>query len=231
LSIRERSKQKRRNRILLAARALIVEEGVPGLSMRVLAEKAEVSVATLYNLLGSKEEILYALLDQSYETLDMTATSLTEVDPIIRAQLIVEASVKQFLSDSEFYKRLLRGIHGIERGARASGSVLKVWALAEKAVADGMESGLLRKALPARLIAQQILASYSGAIRNWVIGRMSDDDFKAHAQLGLTLSLLAVATDETRSRLETRAQEIGNQVLNTGATTGSSGGRASGAVA
>lgn len=212
-SIRERSKQKRRNRILIAARGMIVDDGVSGLSMRALADAAEVSVATLYNLLGSKEEILFALLDQSYETLNMTAGTVAEVDAIHRAELIVKASVDQFLSDSTFYRRLLRGIHGIERGPRASASILKIWALAEKAVADGMEDGQLRKSVPSRLIAQQILAAYSGALRNWVLGRMDDETFMAQAQLGLSIALLAVATDDTRTRLEKRIHEIGMQVL------------------
>ncbi|MEN8721745.1 MAG: TetR/AcrR family transcriptional regulator [Alphaproteobacteria bacterium] len=213
MGIRERSKQKRRNRILITARGLIVDEGVAGLSMRALADGAEVSVATLYNLLGSKEEILYALLDQSYDTLDMSAAAVTEGDSIARAELIVSVAAKQFLSDADFYKRLLRGIQGIESGERASKSILKIWALAERVVADGMSDGLLRNSLPPRLIAQMILASYSGAMRNWVIGRIDNETFMAQVRLGLVMSLLSVATDETRPRLELRADELGTQVL------------------
>lgn len=220
MGIRERSKQKRRNRILIAARGMIVDEGVAGLSMRALADSAEVSVATLYNLLGSKEEILYALLDQSYETLNMTAAAVTDLDAIARAEAIVDASVDQFLSDADFYKRLMRGIQGIETGERASSSVLKIWALAEKAVADGMADGLLRNSVPARLIAQMILSSYSGALRHWVIGRVDNDTFKAQARMGLALSLLSVATDDTRPRLEGRALELGTQVLQSNSVAG-----------
>ncbi len=220
MGIRERSKQKRRNRILIAARGLIVDEGVAGLSMRALADAAEVSVATLYNLMGSKEEILYALLDQSYDTLDMTAAAVTGDDAITRAEMIVSASADQFLSDADFYKRLMRGIQGIETGERASKSILKIWALAERVVDDGMSDGLLRGSLPARLVAQMILASFSGSLRNWVIGRIDNDTFKAQARLGLVLSLLSVATDETRPRLEDRARELGEQVLQSNGLAG-----------
>ena len=58
-----RSERKVRNRLLIisAARTLIDQEGVDGFSMRVLAEEADVSVATLYNLFDSREAIVRAV--------------------------------------------------------------------------------------------------------------------------------------------------------------------------
>src|SRR5271168_2287443 len=53
---REAGKRERRRRIIEAARALIRETGNAGLSMRALAARAGVSLATPYNLFGSKRD-------------------------------------------------------------------------------------------------------------------------------------------------------------------------------
>jgi AcrR family transcriptional regulator len=53
--------QKNRQGILDAARAIVVDQGVEALSMRLLAERVDYSPAALYKYFGSKEEIFDAL--------------------------------------------------------------------------------------------------------------------------------------------------------------------------
>jgi len=62
---RELAKAERRRRIIAAARDLIRETGNAGLSMRALAQRAGVSLATPYNLLGSKRAIFDLLTDDA----------------------------------------------------------------------------------------------------------------------------------------------------------------------
>ena len=54
---------KRQANILYMTRKLASEVGYDGLTMRGLAEKAEVSPKTLYNLFSSKDELLAAALE------------------------------------------------------------------------------------------------------------------------------------------------------------------------
>ena len=54
----------RRERILEAARAIIGERGYEGLTMRELAQASRVTVPTIYNLIGSKEAVLFAAVEQ-----------------------------------------------------------------------------------------------------------------------------------------------------------------------
>lgn len=62
---REQAKAERRDKIVRAARDLIRETGDMNLSMRMIAKRAEVSVATFYNLFGSKRAIVMAVLRTS----------------------------------------------------------------------------------------------------------------------------------------------------------------------
>ena len=61
MSVRTLVKQERRDRILSRAQELISQKGFEGLSIRVLAARAEVSTPTIYNLVGNKEDILHCL--------------------------------------------------------------------------------------------------------------------------------------------------------------------------
>ena len=67
MGLREKNLERRRQRILAATRALIAREGADGWSMRKVAQAAEVSVPTLYNLFGSKDEIRSAMCAGAFD--------------------------------------------------------------------------------------------------------------------------------------------------------------------
>ena len=67
MSNREEAKHSRRRKIVRAARVLMQQTGDAGFSMRALAEQAGVSIATPYNLFGSKQAIMFAVLDADLE--------------------------------------------------------------------------------------------------------------------------------------------------------------------
>jgi len=60
-SLREHNMAKRRQRILHEARQLLTRGGYESLNLRALAQAAEVTVPTIYNLLGNKEALVVAL--------------------------------------------------------------------------------------------------------------------------------------------------------------------------
>ena len=64
---RSASMQQRRDRILETAREIMSTEGFEGLSIRDLAKKAGVTTPTIYNLVGSKNEILEQLMEGVFE--------------------------------------------------------------------------------------------------------------------------------------------------------------------
>ncbi len=70
--------------ILDAARAIIVEDGLPALSMRTLADRIDYSPAGLYEYFGSKEEIVGAVCDEGqsflFEAMDQVDKSLPPTD-------------------------------------------------------------------------------------------------------------------------------------------------------
>ena len=64
MSVLDRKMAVRREHILEMARKLIESEGYAGLTMRKLAAKSAVTVPTIYNLIGNKEQVLFAAVEE-----------------------------------------------------------------------------------------------------------------------------------------------------------------------
>ena len=63
-STRSKNMAKRRETILREARSLIADEGFEALKIRDLAARAGLTVPTIYNLVGGKNEILTVIIDE-----------------------------------------------------------------------------------------------------------------------------------------------------------------------
>jgi AcrR family transcriptional regulator len=67
LTPRERRYQKTRQKILRAAREIITEKGLDGLSLREIADRTDYSPAGLYEYFNSKDEIIAAVCVEGFE--------------------------------------------------------------------------------------------------------------------------------------------------------------------
>ncbi len=70
LSRRDRRRMDTREEILVAARELLLEVGPEAISLRQVARRADFSPAALYNYFSSRDEIIVALFDESFERLN-----------------------------------------------------------------------------------------------------------------------------------------------------------------
>ena len=105
---RERNVEARRQQILEAARTLLSRGGIGALSMRKLAEEASLSVNTLYNLWGTREEILRALTLDARERMEATLQiDPSPADPIAYCQTLVRATVREMCRQHELFRPMI----------------------------------------------------------------------------------------------------------------------------
>ena len=98
-----------RRKILLAAARFIAEQGYHGMSMRALAKATGRSLATAYNYFSSKEEILFALQKEAFETLiAATRQALSGVVPSdARLYILILHHVTYFSKNSDVMRVLV----------------------------------------------------------------------------------------------------------------------------
>ena len=109
-SVRESAKNERRQRILDAARDVLRESGHLELSIRTLAVRANVTTPTIYNLIGSKQDILLALSQQTIEKLELAHHVSIVTDPIQKAEEVVNGVVAIYRADEDYTRQLHLGL-------------------------------------------------------------------------------------------------------------------------
>jgi AcrR family transcriptional regulator len=102
---KSRQKQALRERILDAARRIVMREGFAALSMRKIADAIEYSPATLYLHFASRDEIAQALCAEGYAQLLATFVPLAQIaDPAERLKALGRAYVAFGVAHPETYR-------------------------------------------------------------------------------------------------------------------------------
>ncbi|MFM0604472.1 TetR/AcrR family transcriptional regulator [Paraburkholderia sediminicola] len=134
---KNRQKQALRERILDAARRIVMREGFAALSMRKIADAIEYSPATLYLHFASRDEIVQALCAEGYAQLLETFVPLAQIaDPAERLKALGRAYVAFGVAHPETYRLIFMedpSYTGAALGgvAAASGAGASVAAIAD----------------------------------------------------------------------------------------------------
>jgi len=195
MGVREEGKNRRRDRITAAARSLI-QSGDSGFRMRALAEEAGVSIATPYNLFGSKQAILTAVMDADLSRFKATL-SAERVDSLTMFGKTVTIARELIDLDPQFYRNVMlttnAPVPDVDR------TLLMHWKqLIENATADGF---LLTFTEPLEL-AIHLRQMFSSAFQRWAKAEISTREAEAQVKYAITLALAGVATPASRQRLQ-----------------------------
>lgn len=199
---RAETKLDRRARILGEAQRLIARTGFEGLSLRKLAAAAEVTVPTIYNLVGGKDVILTELFGDMVGTIETALEQIDEEDPLARAEAIIIEAMRLIREDQTFHRAALIAFDYLDRskqsGVNWSGLGARAASMQERALAQAQKMGLLRGEIRAALLAERIFAAYTDASRKWASRLIPLDGFRREALEGVYLHFLADAAEGYR---------------------------------
>jgi AcrR family transcriptional regulator len=200
---REAGKAARRERIIQVARELIRETGDAGLSMRALAARSGVSLATPYSLFGSRRAIVLALLPEPPD-LDDDFSRQRITDPLERLFHAVGVFAEAYLADPALCRAVVTAALGASDDLLAN-----LWDERR----DGFWTGLLAATVEAGAINPEIdqawlLRQLDRVLRcvliDWVLGRLASDAVVPAAHHGCALILKGAAAPEWSGPLTAR---------------------------
>ena len=207
MSLREKQMAARRTRILDAAGSLIRETGGTHFTMVTVADKAEVSHATPYNLFGSKNGVLYALLDRSLDELMRGALRFTAPSPLEHPVEAGDIAAEIFARDPIFYRPLflvLLGVRDDVHRPRFMERSLDYW----RRSLDGLaETGALDDGGDRDDLARALLVHFAGVLELWIHRDLDETGFRAQVTYGIALHMLGFAEGTTRARLRKRMKD------------------------
>ncbi|WP_194163710.1 TetR/AcrR family transcriptional regulator [Mycolicibacterium sp. P1-5] len=194
-----RVQQRTSRRVLDAARSFIEQNGVEQLSMRRLADEAEVSVRTLYNHFGDKDGLLTALVQCSLDSMDVEVHQIAARDPIERIWEAVGVSIDKVVS--EVPKAVVRAILMDDRLVSQVNERWTGWDLIVTEIRAAMHSGALRPD-----IDPVVLAEHAGMVlfhlqRRWTSSEITDLQLREGALHAFDVALLAIARPRARTRI------------------------------
>lgn len=203
LSRREAGKAERRARIIRAARDLIRETGDAGLSMRALAARAGVSLATPYNLFGSKRAIVLAVL-QDVREFQERFSHLRSSDPIERIFSAVDMAVEFYVADPPFYKTLWAAVFDTSDEYRTAIFNPKRDAFWRALLDDAATTGALGSEIDLDLLIKQLDFVFRSVMLDWILGEIEAERLAPAIRLGYALMLNGACTPEWRGPLKAR---------------------------
>jgi AcrR family transcriptional regulator len=218
---RERAKAERRERILNAARTLICEGGTEALSAQAIAVQAQVSVATLYNLIGPLEAVHKALLEQlagdfASALQNHLQTEQISEDPYASLLSFADATYAFLSEDIAAYQALHRVI--FESQFSPTGSTLSLRARQHGArhlracLRSLQAQQRLRGDADLPLLVEQLLMFQVILLQNWSIDLIDLERLRAMLKLQILQLLHPWATRKASAELEQRIHHSQSQV-------------------
>jgi AcrR family transcriptional regulator len=177
--LRERQKAERRLRIEAAARAVFHEKGYDAATTREIAERAEVSIGTLFAYAADKRELLTMVYrDELHALTETTFASVPAGAPVLDQLLhVLEPRYVYWSADPALARHAVRetfaaiypaGGTAPEGAAAPPEHVLRVQLTA--LIAANQRAGRIRGEDDAELIARVVLDIYLSENRAWLAG-------------------------------------------------------------
>ncbi len=201
VGLRERHKQERRERILEAIRELLREHPDETPTVERIAELADLSPATVFNLVGPREQQWAALCDALLNQLDARLVLAVDEDPQEQARRIVEETAELLITDAAVFRHLVNS-WGRTGTLLQENPIPKLRAALRRGQADGM----LRPDLHVEALVGHIATACAGALRHWAEGEISDATFRRRARFAVDVVFAAGASEDCAAELQVPLQ-------------------------
>lgn len=186
LGRRERNKQLRIDAILTSALELLREEPDQTLTVERIATRAGVAPMTIFNLIGTREQLFRAMADFALTDLDLEA--IRGRDAHDRARRIIRQVVQVLRRDAAVFRVLL------SQWSQVGGSLEHdPTGLIIECLREGVECGSLAADLDVERHGGVISSGLVGAINQWTSGVLNDRRFLQRALDVVDITFAAAA--------------------------------------
>jgi len=203
-----KQREERRRRILEVARLLIADRGYDGVTMRELADKSLVSVPTLYNLFGGKNELLLAAVESYFVDL-MTNAGLADAEAGLARIISLAETLGRETPRHATYARSLMNFFG--NVSDAGGIHEFVASQLTSALVESLEQMQRKRQLAAwvdpHALGERLASQLSITTFEWARDQLSDERLLDAMLYGTGVTLLGLARGKAASKLERLVRE------------------------
>lgn len=203
-----RRQERTRRDVLDAAGAVIAEGGVAGLTMRKLAERAGVAVATLYNQFGDRDGVLVAFVSGGLDQLEIDLDEQPPVGPIDTTRGLFDAFDESFAAEPEVWRPIFASLKA-GPGTLGMGEVGdRVVQFIEHDLAKAAADSMFAIDVDTERLARHVFNARMSRLEKWAQGAIDWEWYRSSSRLGLELSLAAVLAEPHRSDALARSEIV-----------------------
>ena len=205
----ETRQQRTRSEILRAVGDIIAMDGLDGLTMRKLAERANVAVATLYNQFDDRSGVLVAFVGHGLDELELSLDEQPAAEPVDGTRVLLGALDDTIGSADHVWRPVLATIGASPRSQRMGAVGDRIIAAIEIDLAKARAAGMFFADCDTDRLARHVFVQWMRGLERWAHGTIDWDTHRANAELGLELALAAVLVEPHRTDALRRAGLVG----------------------
>ena len=199
----------RQSDILATVRSMLEEVGYAGMTIRGLATRAGVAQGTLYNLYGGKDGLVLAAVDELLAELAGAAAEASDsegLEAIFTMSEIIGAQVRATPKYADAMTRIL--FHVQPDDPLVDVLFARSYPFLHAQLEIAQYRGDLRPEIDTELVARHLVGQAWGVVMLWMMGMIPLADNARERQRSEIMTLIGVATDECRKRLEARLAKL-----------------------
>lgn len=193
MAISPERREARRRHLVDAATSLIRENGGTGFSMLQLAERAGVSPATPYNLIGAKSELLRLVVADEFASFVARLATLPTAQPLGQLLAATHAVVAHYTADPPFYRGLYHAAGGTEGGELRTLMQREGRQLWRQMVEAAFQSGELKPLVEAGALTDTLLRNIGANTEAWLAEHWTTAQFAEEMALSCRLLLAGLS--------------------------------------
>ena len=200
---RTANKLRRKARILTCAGEIIAEGGYDALTLSGLAQRADVTIPTIHNLLGRKAQIIEALVGDVVTRVSEVLSAQTFDEPIEAVEAFTDALTKLYAEDEALYKAAYVAGERLNLFVQTEpdGIYQRSLDLAYRVCTEARANGFLIGDIATEQLAAQVFGAQRLARLDWIHNYIDLEIYKRRTRHGIFIALAADAAPDFRARL------------------------------
>ncbi len=203
-----KQREERKRRILREARRLIAECGFEGVTMRSLADVSLVSVPTLYNLFGGKNELLFAAVEVYFAELLGKAESEEERDGLGRLMSVCTTLGRQMLGNGAYARSLMVFFGGAQESSQLRQAVAnRLSDRLEGALCQMQSEGQIVSWIDPKVLGERLACNLIMTAFEWGARFLADESLEGAIVVGSASMVYGFAQNEAADELQRLIRE------------------------
>ena len=206
---RARQMAERRDRILASTCDIVAELGPEGLSMRDLARRSRVTVPTIYSLIGGRDAVLFAAIEEQVARFVNGIEQAPASNAVDRVLAVYESCLQELLSLPRYWRTFLRVIFTRPSAEAMRARLASAMDVEMSRGVDALrQTSALAEWVEPRALVALLHRNQTVVTMQWGAGEFPDSHLRAAMLFGPCCVLAGACVDHYREEFAKRAAEL-----------------------